>query len=176
MAWIALFYLLWPGEYCKSQDNNPLRLQDITLVIGYRKLDLLQDDQTDILWATHSLITFDDQNNRERGKVIGHGRSGHTVACPTQSIIRRVLYLRTHGATAATPLCAVKSNTNWKYVANLLMKQPFVRHPHCSIHLTYYPLQWLLEILLTKWEEFCRDDMTTMTTLRITFFLGVDLQ
>ena len=70
MAWIALFYLLRPGEYCKSRENSPLLvIKDITLVIGNRKLNTLQDPIEDVQRAMHSLITFDDQKNRERGDI-----------------------------------------------------------------------------------------------------------
>ena len=35
MAWIAYFYLLWPGEHCKAPENSPLMLADVTLTGFY---------------------------------------------------------------------------------------------------------------------------------------------
>ena len=93
MTWIGLFYMLRPGEHCKSNENSPLLLQDITLTISHRKLNVFTDSEHDIGQATHSSLTFDTQKNRVRGEVIGHAQSGHSVACPTLALIRRVLYL-----------------------------------------------------------------------------------
>lgn len=121
MIWIALFFLLRPGEYCKANDNNPLLLEHVTLLLGSRRLNLLTAPAEDLLRATHSSLTFDDQKNRERGEVIGHGRSGHSIACPTRSLARRVLYLRQHGATLATPLCAVRGTNKWIFVTSRLI-------------------------------------------------------
>ena len=83
MAWIAYFYLLRPGEHCKAPENAPLTLAVVTLLIGSTHLSLLTATPADLNRATHSSLTFDTQKNRERGEVIAHGRSGHTVACPT---------------------------------------------------------------------------------------------
>jgi integrase len=44
-----------------------------------------------------------------RGKVVGHGCSGHFLACPVKAIIRRVLHLRSNNAPPTTPLAAVGS-------------------------------------------------------------------
>ena len=107
MAYIAVFYLLRPGEYCKAAANAPLLLRDITLQIGARKLDPLTCSLLDFRRATSSSITFDDQKNRERGEVITHALSGHSLACPTQALARRALYLRQHSAPSDTPLCTV---------------------------------------------------------------------
>lgn len=121
MTWLGFFYMLRPGEHCKSNDNNPLLFQDVTLLIGQRKLDLQADSIDDIRRATHSSLTFDTQKNRVRGEVIGHGRSGHSVMCPTQTLIRRIVYLKANNAAASTPLCAFKVNNRWKYVTSKLI-------------------------------------------------------
>lgn len=107
MAWIAIFYLLRPGEYCKSRDNTPLLLRHVSLMIGTTKLNLHTCAINDILRATASSLTFDDQKNRVRGEVIAQGLSGHHRACPTKALVRRVVYLRRNNATPDTPLCTV---------------------------------------------------------------------
>ena len=103
MAWIAYFYLLRPSEHCKAPENSLLILADVTLLISSTRLALLTATPADLNRATHSSLTFDTQKNRERGEVIAHSRSRHTMACPTKSLIRRVRYLRSMGLPLATP-------------------------------------------------------------------------
>ena len=107
MAWIAVFYLLRPGEYCKSADNAPLTAGSIKMLIGNRPLDVLTCPIPDLFRATSSSITFDTQKNRNRGEIIAQGLSGHPRACPTKALARRIQYLRLHRAATGTPLCSV---------------------------------------------------------------------
>ena len=125
MAWIAFFYLLRPGEYCKSPENTPLALKDVSCSIGFRKLDILHCPHQELDRATQSSLTFDDQKNRERGETVAHTRSGHTIACPTRALVRRIKYLRLAGAGPDTYLCAVRPGLRWisvtsKSVSSLL--------------------------------------------------------
>ena len=105
MAWLAFFFLLHPGEYCAAPDNHPLCFSDVTLLIGATRLDILTASPTDLRRATHVSHTFDDQKNRERGEIIAHGRSGHTLACAVLTIIRRILCLRAQHLPVTSPLC-----------------------------------------------------------------------
>ena len=105
MASLAFFFLLRLSEYCAGPDNHPLRFANVTLLIGATRLDLLTASPTDLRRATHVSLTFDDQKNCERGKVIAHGRSGHTVACPVLTTICRVLFLRAQHLPVTSPLC-----------------------------------------------------------------------
>jgi hypothetical protein len=118
MAWIAVFYLLRPGEYCKSHDNKPILSRHITLKIGDRVLDTMRCPPMELLQATSSSITFDDQKNRERGEVIAHALSGHTRACPTKALAQRLYYLRCNGGSPDTPLCAVRHQRKWIYITS----------------------------------------------------------
>jgi hypothetical protein len=53
---------------------------------------------------------------------VGHGRSSHSMACPTYAIMRRVLYLRQNGATPNTALCAFKTTGNrWAHVSSKMI-------------------------------------------------------
>lgn len=107
LALLGFFYLLRPGEYLQSTYNNPLRLRDACLLVGHRRLDLLNCPVTDLARATHSSLTFDTQKNRERGETIAHGTSGHPWACPTRTLARIVVYHRFYGhGSLDTPLCA----------------------------------------------------------------------
>mmetsp|Transcript_28708 Transcript_28708/g.83064 ORF Transcript_28708/g.83064 Transcript_28708/m.83064 type:complete len:342 (-) Transcript_28708:25-1050(-) len=113
LAWIGFFFLLRPGEHCSTGTNHPLTLKDVSLKIGHSPLHFLTCPLTSLSSATHSGITFDTQKNRVRGEQLAHGRSGHSVACPTASLIRRVLYLRLNNATLDTPLCSVRHHQTW---------------------------------------------------------------
>ena len=65
--------MLRPGEYCKSNDNNPLELKDVKLLIGQTHIAVLSSTIQELQLATHSLLTFDTQKNRERGEVLAIG-------------------------------------------------------------------------------------------------------
>ena len=118
MAWIAYFYLLWPSKHCKAPENSPLTLADVTLLIGATRLALLTVTPADLNRATHSSLTFNNQKNRERGEVIAHGCSRHTVACPTKSLIRRVEYLLSTCLPPTTPLCTYLVGTRQYHVTS----------------------------------------------------------
>ena len=134
IAWIAYFYLLCPGEHCKAPENAPLTFAAVTLLIGSTHLSLLTATTADLNRATHSSLTFDTQKNRERGEVIAHGRSGHTVACPTKSLIRRVQYLRSTGLPPTTPLCTYLVGTRRHHVTShditTLLRNAAASFPH----------------------------------------------
>jgi hypothetical protein len=71
--------------------------------------------------ATQSAVTFDNQKNRHKGDSVGHNTSGHTVACPTRTLGRRIAYIRRNGGTATTPLCAFKQGNRWKTVSSSMV-------------------------------------------------------
>jgi hypothetical protein len=94
---MAFFFLLRPGEYCKSgpdTESHPFRLRDVTFSIGAAAnhnaatapLERIRD-------ADYVALYFTTQKNGVRGKAIGHGILGHATACPLHVIRRRVLYL-----------------------------------------------------------------------------------
>lgn len=138
LAWIAVFYLLRPGEYCKAPETKPLKLRHISLLRGARKLDHMTCSAADLAATTHSSITFDDQKNRERGEVIGHGSSGDPWACPTKALSRRIAHLRSNGADANTLLCAVRKNDRWTHVKGKHItdacKLIVAAHPEIGLH------------------------------------------
>ena len=140
MAWIAYFYLLRPGEHCKALENSPLMLADVTLLISSTHLALLTTTPADLNRVTDSSLTFDTQKNREHGEVIAQGRSGHTVACPTKSLIRRVQYLCSTGLTLTTPLCTFIVGTCWYHVTShditTLLRTAATSFPHIGFHLS----------------------------------------
>ena len=106
LAWIGFFYLLRPGEFSFTHDNYPLLCRNISICVGIRKLDIFACPETELLKATTSAITFDNQKNRNKGEIIAHALSGDAVMCPTRSLVRRIIALRHAGAGPETPLCA----------------------------------------------------------------------
>ena len=107
MAYMAFFYLLRPGEYCKSHDSTPFRLCDVELRLGTRILDLATCSDTLLDRAALAELSFTNQKNMIRGEKLAHGRSGHTIACPVAALIRRIKHLRAHNAPPTTPLYRV---------------------------------------------------------------------
>ena len=118
LAWIGFFFLLRPGEHCSTGANQPLTLRDVSLRIGQTQLDLITCPMTWLNSATHSGLTFNTQKNRVRGEQLAHSRSGHAIACPTASLVRRVLYLRLNHASLDTPLCSVRRGNSWVQVTS----------------------------------------------------------
>ena len=106
MIILAFFFLLRPGEYSDSEshDSDPFRLCDVQLFIGDRRLDLFSDSDALLLQSRFASLTFTTQKNGIEGEVIGLACSGDPYVCPVKSIVRRVLYLRNHGAPPTTPL------------------------------------------------------------------------
>jgi hypothetical protein len=47
-SYIALLWLLRPGEYCSSSESNPFRLWDAQLFIDNDRLDPLKCDLADL--------------------------------------------------------------------------------------------------------------------------------
>ena len=109
MIVVAFFYLLRPGEYTgTTSDNAPFRMQDVQLFIGRRRLDLTHAPEADLIAATSATLTFTTQKNGVWGEVVLHGRSGCLRCCPVSALARRILCLRMHHASPATPLA-----TSW---------------------------------------------------------------
>jgi hypothetical protein len=139
MAWLGLYYLLRPGEYCKTTDNTPVKMKDAGLMIGNRKLDPDLCSFSDLDRATSSSIHFDTHKNRVRGEIIAHARSGHAIACPTKTVVRRIKYLRNHGANRNTPLCAYKVGNRWTHVTTAMVTNELKTAAAANTHLGLAP-------------------------------------
>jgi hypothetical protein len=119
LAFMAFFFLLQPGEYCKSRpdtDSHPFRLQDVTFSIGDANYNAATAPLDRILEADYVALYFTTQKIGIRGEAISHGASGHATACPLRAIRRRVLYLRSLAAPPDTPLCTVLERHRWRLV------------------------------------------------------------
>ena len=107
MITIAFFYLLRPGEYTgTTSDDTPFRIQDVTLHLGDKKLDLETATLAEIEAATAASYTFTTQKNGVRNEVICHGRSQHPLCCPVTATIRRLIYHRQMKTPQHAPLAS----------------------------------------------------------------------
>ena len=110
LAWIALFFLLRPGEYCAGGTDTvspPFNLRNIQFFVGDQPTQATIDSATTCAATTFVSLLFTTQKNGVKGELIGHGTTGHPCACAAASIWRRVAHLRQHGATPDTHIAAV---------------------------------------------------------------------
>ncbi len=83
MTWIGYFYLLRPGEHCRSTDSDPLTLQDVRFQWGAFTYNPATCPINVLDAVTQSSITFVTQKNGQKGDTLAQGLSGDPVACPT---------------------------------------------------------------------------------------------
>jgi hypothetical protein len=108
LLWLAFFFLLRPGEYLQpSSTSHPFRICDIRLWCNSEHINVLSCALPQLMSATFVSLTLDTQKNDCLGEPMGHGRSGHPIACPVLAVARRLIYLRRHSTTDATPLCSL---------------------------------------------------------------------
>ena len=111
MIIIAFFFILRPGEYTNSAfDTTPFSLTDVQLFIGGCRMNILTKTDAKLITATFTSLTFTDQKNGVRGKVIGLGLSGDPYLCCVKACARRVVHLGAHNAPATTPLATAYIN------------------------------------------------------------------
>jgi len=82
---VAFFFLLWPGEYCiggANMHHKPFRLCDVHFFVGPRKLPATTAAPANIATASFVALTFTDQKNGIKGKLLGHGLTDHPYADP----------------------------------------------------------------------------------------------
>jgi hypothetical protein len=116
LAILAFFFLLRRRVYSKSGDNtqsHPFRLRDVTFSIGTTDFNAGTAPLARIQHANYAALYFTTQKNGVRGKAIGHGASGHAVACLLRVLRRRVLFLR---SPPDTPLCSLLERNRWRLV------------------------------------------------------------
>jgi hypothetical protein len=106
MIILAFFFLLWPGEYTDN-DNTPFCLKDVQLFIGPCCLNLQTSSMAKLTQAHFKSLTFTDQKNGVRSKVIGQASTGDSFVCPFKALVCCVVYLRSHYAPSTTPLSRV---------------------------------------------------------------------
>ena len=116
------FFLLRPGEYTFTTDNEPFRLCDVKLYIGSVGLDPSTASEAQFHAVTSVSLTFTTQKNGVKGEVITHGCSGDLLVCPCKALTRRVRYLIQERAPPTTPLC-----TYYRHDRRGLLQAHFVK-------------------------------------------------
>ena len=105
MICLGFFFMLWPGEHTKSEDNTPFKLEDVKLYQNATPLPIATTPIHELDMATHMSLTFTTQKNGVKREVITHRMTGHNIVCPVRTVVRRVTYLRMRNAPLGTPLC-----------------------------------------------------------------------
>ena len=88
-------------------------MTDVRLFIGSQPLNTATAIPTKLQAVTNVSLTFTTQKNGIKGEVISHGLSGHGMTCPVKALIWRISYLRQHGASPNTALCAYYDGTRF---------------------------------------------------------------
>jgi hypothetical protein len=111
MMWLGFFFLLRPGEYTMpAEDSHPFHLDDIRLWNQLVAVDPKTATDAELRAVDFAALVFTTQKNCVRGEMIGHGPSSDPFICPVQTIVRRLLYLRSVGAPGDTFLCAYRDH------------------------------------------------------------------
>ena len=112
MSYIAVFFLMRPGEHCDSgTTSHPFRWCDTQLHSGLQRLDVIHAPDATLRAASFTALTFTTQKSGVSGEVIGHGRSGASHACPVRAVAERIIALRQAGAPSNAPLATYRDAT-----------------------------------------------------------------
>ena len=119
---IGYFFLLRPGEctHC-AQHNHPFRLQDVTFVTPQGQMNAATAPVRSLHQATRVLLYLDNQKNGVRGQAITHGDTSDPDLSPLQAVLRQVLHLRQHRASADTPLHTYFDSQGPRHVTSRLV-------------------------------------------------------
>jgi hypothetical protein len=117
MAIIAFFYLLRPGKYTGTlNDDAAFTLGDVQLWIGRQFVCPLMAPIVMLQSATSAFLTFTTQKIGVRGEVINHATSGASHCCPVRAIVRRIVNLRHCATNASIPITTYHINNRRKPV------------------------------------------------------------
>ena len=105
MLIIGFYFLLRPGEYTYSaQNNHPFRLQDVTFQTPKGLVNAATAPIRLLRTATKVLLNFTTQKNCVKDQPITHGDTTNPLLSPLKAVLRQVLLLRKHRAPPTTPL------------------------------------------------------------------------
>jgi hypothetical protein len=86
MIILAFFFLFWPREYTHN-DNTPFCLKDVQLFIDPCCLNLQTSSMAKLTQARLGSLTFTDQKNGVRGKVIVQASMGDSFVCLVKALV-----------------------------------------------------------------------------------------
>jgi hypothetical protein len=107
MIVIAFFFLLRPDE-CTGMysDDAAFKIQDVSLYIQERCLDILSATDRELEVATSTSYVFTRQKNGHRNEKVVHRSSGDPLCCPVKATVPRMQHHWSNGAKPTAPIDA----------------------------------------------------------------------
>ena len=96
LTWVAFFFLLRPGKYCKGgteTDRHPFRIKYVQLFSGQQPYNTTMTSNAVLSQSDFVNLLLTTQNNGVKGESIGHGRTGHPQGCPVAAMCHQVAYI-----------------------------------------------------------------------------------
>ena len=117
MIALAFFFLLRAGECveCNQGSFSIIRIQDVQLFVGNKKVDLLACSDDMLENVTGGGILFGCN-------VIRLKKAEYYTWCPVRTLTNRLRHLRQQGGTLETPICSYLDGDKWKNVHFSLIK------------------------------------------------------
>lgn len=103
---IAFFFLLRPGEYTSTGDDQPFTVNDAILHLDTRPLDTFTSPLAQLQAATSVSYTFTRQKNGVGNEVLSHGLSDNHLCCPVKASIRLLLFHRANATPRSRPIAS----------------------------------------------------------------------
>ena len=83
---LPCLFCLRPGEYTGiTRDDQAFAIADLTLFIGTKRLCNAPAPDAEVLKATTMRLIFTTQKNCDKGTVVAHALSDHSLCCPVRS-------------------------------------------------------------------------------------------
>ena len=111
LTWIDLFFLLWPGKYCRGgtdTDQHLFRLKDVQFFNVQQPYNSVTASNAMLAQADFVSLLFTTQKNGVKGESIRQGCTGHPQGCPVAAMFSQVVYLWRHGVTSETLLSSLQ--------------------------------------------------------------------
>ena len=80
LTWVAFFFLLRPGKYCRGVTDtaqHPFRLKDVQFFIGQKPYNAVKLSNAVLAQAYFVSLLFTTHKNGFNAESIVHGRTGH---------------------------------------------------------------------------------------------------
>lgn len=131
LMWLLFFFVLRPGEILKTSnpDQQPFLLRDVHFRTPMGEFCATSIPLQHLRTARECGLHFTLQKNQIAGEVIWQGKTDNPRQCPVRSTIQLVTHLRTHGASATTPLYTFfRTHGQPRYIADRHITQRLRLH------------------------------------------------
>ena len=121
MAWINLFLIIQPGEYCQGWTDSvstPFGIQEVQLYVFSIPYQSTTSDPHTCLVTNFSSLMFAMHKSNVKLKYIWCGETGNPRACVVASIRRRVAHLQNNGTSLCIPFISFHQDGWWSSVRN----------------------------------------------------------